>query len=110
MMASHTSPDNEEEDLALALRLSQLSSDEFDKQVAQPHPTTPRDDDNDDAVSALSAEWRSSNEQGDDDDVAKQAVELLLKLSHLPADPNEQRKCWADIFSQIHMRIFLLEV
>ena len=122
MVASHTSSDNEEEDLALALSLSQLPPDEFDKQVAQPnpealgsadrvpHPTTLRDDDEDDAAPASSAQWRSSNEQGDDDDDAKQAVELLLGLSGLPADPNEQRKCWADMFGPIHMGISLLEV
>ena len=122
-MAGYTSSENEGKDLALAMRLSPLSSDGFDKQVAQlhseasecadriPHPTTPlaRNDDKDDAAPASSAEWRSSNEPGDDD-VAKQALDFLFRLSCLPPDPNEQRKCWADKFGRIHMEISLLEV
>lgn len=112
-----TSSDKEEEDLALALRLSQLSSDGFDEQVAQLHSeasgctdrvppsTTPRSGDEDDAVQASSTQRRSSNEQDDDD--VEWAVELLLELSLLPADPDEQRKWWADLICPMRMAISL---
>ena len=40
-MTSHTNPRNDQDDLALALKLSLLSSDAFDEQVAQLNPDGP---------------------------------------------------------------------
>jgi hypothetical protein len=68
---------NDDEELALALRLSQLSFDAFDEQVAQLHPgdsepawadhtlgaTTPRGDGKDDVAPAPDLPLRSPHEQ-----------------------------------------------
>ena len=76
-MISHTGLADDEEELALALRSSQLSSDAFDEQTAQVHPgdsepagadhslgaTILRDDGKDDVVPAPDLPLRSPHKQ-----------------------------------------------
>lgn len=119
-MVSHASSNIEEEDLALALRLSQLSLDTFDEQVTQlrsashlPCPTTPRGDGKDNLALASDMSQRSPNASEEQvtqpcpsgsaptGNEASQTtppieydednVELLLMLSQLPADIFDDR-------------------
>ena len=66
-------PASEEDDLALALRLSQLSSEDFDKQVARLHHI-------ESAVTREEA-YSSPPPKSDEDD-----LELALIMSQLPVD------------------------
>jgi len=78
-MASHTSSNTDEEDLALALRLSQLSSDAFDEHISRLYhtrsasaspvslPSTPRSDEENNLAPASRISQRSPDageEQG----------------------------------------------
>lgn len=69
-----SSTGDEQDDLALAMRLSQLSSDDFDEQVARLHRIGP-------APASKKACSSTSPNEGDEDD-----LELALNLSQLPAD------------------------
>ena len=87
-MPSLTHSDGEE-DIALALRLSELSHDEFDEQSAQfrperstpgSHPCTPTNDEKDDLVLALRLSQLSSN------DFDEQATRLHCMESGLASE------------------------
>ena len=117
-MASDTNS-NIDEDLALALRLSQLSSDAFDQCVSQlrpeqsasagstPCPPTPRSDREHDMATASDISQRSLHEEqfsrlhsggsapagkdasqtvSPDDEYDEDDLDLILRLSELPAD------------------------
>jgi hypothetical protein len=78
-MASPANSDDEE-DLALALRLSQLSSDDFDEQIAQLPP---------EGSASANHTSRSRTPTGDGDD--KDDLALLLRLSQLSSDDFDEQ-------------------
>jgi len=99
-------PSDEQDDLALALRLSQLSSDDFDKEVShlqypptgEAHPTTPPIEDNEYdlelalTLSQLPADLFDEqamelNRRKDD----RPSMEETLALSHTAISPSEVR-------------------
>ena len=107
---TNSSPNTDEEELAVALRLSQLSSDAFDEHVSQlcpgpselakfaPFPTT-RPRDNDLAIAPDIIPQRSSPNASEEnvdrkatrqitlpDECDEDDLQVVLRLSELPAD------------------------
>ena len=82
-------PASEEDDLALALRLPQLSFEDFDKQVARPHHIE----------SAVTREEAYSSPPSESDEGD---LELALIISQLPADIFDEQAIEIDRQKEFH--------
>ena len=80
-MASHTSSNTDEDDLALALRLLQLSSDAFDENIAHHHHTR--------SASASPATFPSTPRSDEENNLA-----LTSRISQRSPDAAEEQGQW----------------